>query len=75
LFPGSPPLDPGIGFLPPNNGTTGQGYVTFSMETRRDTPHLSVIHANSSIFFDENEPIDTPNIFNTVGYTDILEKR
>ncbi|MCG8625113.1 MAG: hypothetical protein MJE68_24335, partial [Proteobacteria bacterium] len=24
---GEPPIDPTVGFLPPNNGTTGQGFV------------------------------------------------
>ncbi|XP_052774203.1 uncharacterized protein LOC128212867 isoform X2 [Mya arenaria] len=63
---GSAPTDPGIGFLPPNNGTSGQGFVSFSIKSRIETPHLSVIHANSSIFFDQNEPIDTPDLFNTI---------
>lgn len=63
---GAAPTDPGIGFLPPNNGTSGQGFVTFTIKAKEDTPHLAVIHANASIFFDANEPIDTPDIFNTV---------
>ncbi|XP_053399758.1 uncharacterized protein LOC128557104 [Mercenaria mercenaria] len=63
---GEAPVDPGIGFLPPNNGTSGQGYVTFSIQPHEDVEHLSTIHANASIYFDENDPIDTPNIFNTI---------
>ncbi|XP_053382693.1 uncharacterized protein LOC128549621 [Mercenaria mercenaria] len=64
---GDAPTDPSIGFLPPNNGTSGQGYVTFSMKPNKDVAHLSTVHANASIYFDQNEPIDTPNIFNTVN--------
>ncbi|XP_053392818.1 uncharacterized protein LOC123564214 isoform X2 [Mercenaria mercenaria] len=63
---GEAPVDPGIGFLPPNNGSTGQGFVTFSMKLKRHTSHLATVHANASIYFDRNEPIDAPNIFNTV---------
>ncbi|XP_060589875.1 uncharacterized protein LOC132745057 [Ruditapes philippinarum] len=66
---GEPPSDPTVGFLPPNNGTSGQGYVTFTMKPKQDTPHLSIIHANASIYFDQNEPIDTPNIANTIDDT------
>jgi hypothetical protein len=67
ILTGEAPTDPTVGFLPPNNGTSGQGYVTFTMKPKQDTPHLSIIHANASIYFDQNEPIDTPNIANTVN--------
>ena len=67
-FEGQQPTDPSIGFLPPNpeNGTEGQGYVTFSVRPKRDTPDLAVIDAEARIIFDQNDPIDTPPIFNTV---------
>ncbi|XP_033106419.1 uncharacterized protein LOC117108507 [Anneissia japonica] len=62
------PTDPRKGFLPPNpeNGTDGQGYVTFSVKPRFNTIDLSVIDAKASIIFDQNDPIDTPPIFNTI---------
>ncbi|XP_072028717.1 uncharacterized protein [Amphiura filiformis] len=65
---GQQPTDPSIGFLPPNpeNGTEGQGYVTFSVKPKRDTPDLAVIDAEARIIFDQNDPIDTPPIFNTI---------
>ena len=63
---GLPPTDPYAGFLPPNNGTTGQGHVTFRIRIKRDVDHLSKIYENASIVFDENPPIDTPPIFYTV---------
>jgi len=63
---GQAPDDPRTGFLPPNNGTTGQGYVTFSIRLKKNLPPLARIDAKASIYFDKNEPIDTPPIFNTV---------
>ena len=67
LLSGAPPADPSIGFLPPNNGTTGQGFVTFSVFAHENASHLARIDAEASIIFDANEPIDTPPIFNTVS--------
>ena len=63
---GEPPVDPSIGFLPPNNGTTGQGFVTFTVRAKQRVGRLSRIDAEAAIIFDQNEPIDTPPIFNTV---------
>ncbi|KAJ7392615.1 hypothetical protein OS493_010266 [Desmophyllum pertusum] len=63
---GEAPDDPRTGFLPPNNGTTGQGYVTFSVRLKKNVPSLARIDAKASIYFDKNEPIDTPPIFNTI---------
>jgi len=64
---GEAPVDPSIGFLPPNNGTDGQGFVTFSVRAREQASNLFRIDATASIIFDQNEPIDTPPIFNTVN--------
>ena len=63
---GEAPLDASIGFLPPNNGTTGQGFVTYQIRTKQDVASGAVIDAVASIIFDANEPIDTPPIFNTI---------
>ena len=63
---GAPPEDRSIGFLPPNNGTTGQGFVTFLARNADDVEHLSKVDAVASIFFDDNPPIETPLIFRTV---------
>ena len=70
LFTGRPPTDPGIGFLPPNptNGSDGQGFMTFRVRANQNTPNLERIDAKASIVFDQNEPIVTPEIFNTVIY-------
>ena len=64
--PGEPPVDPSVGFLPPNNDTDGQGYVTFTVRPKQQVSSLSRIDARATIIFDQNEPIDTPPIFNTV---------
>ena len=64
---GEPPVDPTVGFLPPNNGTTGQGFVEFSIRAVDDVESFSRIDATATIIFDENEPISTPPIFNTVN--------
>ena len=67
LFAGEVPVDPSIGFLPPNNGTNGQGFVKFSIKPIEDALTLSTIDVTASIMIDENEPILTPPIFNTVS--------
>ena len=56
-----------MGFLPPNNGTSGQGFVVFSIRPKISVPNMARIDAQASIIFDENEPIETPPIFNTVS--------
>ncbi|XP_041361873.1 uncharacterized protein LOC121377841 [Gigantopelta aegis] len=63
---GQPPTDPSVGFLPPNNGTTGQGFVSFSVSPKKRVSHMATIDAEAKIIFDQNEPIDTPPIFNTI---------
>ena len=63
---GQLPTSSEIGFLPPNNGTSGQGYVTFSLNVREETLHMSQINAEAEIIFDTNEPILTPKIFHTI---------
>ncbi|XP_052815880.1 uncharacterized protein LOC128242674 isoform X2 [Mya arenaria] len=63
---GFAPSDPSVGFLPPNNDTTGQGFVTFTVVPLKEAPDTTTINANASIYFDQNDPIDTPNVFNTI---------
>lgn len=70
IWTGQPPVDPGIGFLPPNmeNGTDGEGFVTYSVRPRSSSKTYDVIQAEARIVFDNNDPIDTEAIFNTVMY-------
>lgn len=73
FYLGLSPSDPRKGFLPPNNGTDGQGYITFSVKPKTDVKTLTRIDLEASIYFDQNEPIDTPLIFNTVrNYSEIF---
>jgi RHS repeat-associated protein len=63
---GQQPTNVTKGFLPPNNGTTGQGYVTFRINIKDEIADSTKIFANATIWFDENPPISTRTIFNTV---------
>ncbi|RNA38123.1 RHS repeat-associated core domain-containing [Brachionus plicatilis] len=71
---GAPPTDKTIGFLPPNDNSThiGEGYVKFKIQPSKTAPNMARIDANASIIFDINDPIITPNIFNTID-ADALE--
>ncbi len=40
--------------------------MTFTVSLKKNLPSLARIDAQASIYFDKNEPIDTPPIFNTV---------
>ncbi|AFY47683.1 CARDB domain-containing protein,putative collagen-binding protein,Calx-beta domain-containing protein,subtilase family protease [Nostoc sp. PCC 7524] len=64
---GEAPLDAQTGFLPINdeNGL-GEGFVSYSVRTKRDITTGSVIDAEARIVFDTEAPIDTPPIFNTI---------
>ncbi len=64
---GDQPFDPFLGFLPPNtNGIIGQGFVTYTIRPKAGIASGDIINAEARIFFDYNEPMDTPRIFNTV---------
>ncbi|MEM6262917.1 MAG: T9SS type A sorting domain-containing protein [Bacteroidota bacterium] len=54
------PLDPLIGFLPPNvNAPEGEGSVSFYTRLRSDVAHLDTASTFALIFFDANDPIKT----------------
>ncbi|NLF30106.1 MAG: cadherin-like domain-containing protein, partial [Planctomycetes bacterium] len=64
---GEPPLDPSVGFLPPNNEDgVGDGFVTYSIRPRSDAPTGTRIDAEATIVFDTEAPLDTPPIFHTL---------
>ncbi len=55
------------GFLPPNKKAgEGEGYVSFSIMAKSGLPHLTVIENKANIFFDLNDPIETPIWTNTI---------
>ena len=64
---GEIPQDPSIGFLPPNNDTgIGDGFVNYTIRPGRNVTTGTVIDALATIVFDNEAPIDTPPIFNTL---------
>ena len=63
---GNIPEDASIGFLPPSNGTFGKGFVEFEVSLMSQIKHLTIIEANASIIFDQNEPMDTNHLFYTI---------
>ncbi|MFN9111696.1 MAG: T9SS type A sorting domain-containing protein, partial [Bacteroidota bacterium] len=53
--------DPDQGFLPPNtDGTSGTGFVSFTIEPKAGVVSGTVLSNQASIVFDSNEPIITP---------------
>ena len=61
------PLDPLLGFLPRNvTSPEGEGFVNFSLRSRRSSPTGAKLDAKATIIFDTEPPIDTPPIFNSI---------
>jgi Ca2+-binding RTX toxin-like protein len=58
--------EPLKGFLPPDDNGSGQGFVNYTIKPRSNSPTITVIDPQARIIFDNNEPIDTPTIFNTI---------
>ena len=64
---GEVPVNGFVGFLPPNNTRPeGDGFVSYTVKARRSASTGSRIDALATIVFDQNAPIDTPAIFNTL---------
>ena len=65
---GEAPEDPMLGLLPPNDPEThvGEGYVTFYIKPKKSLPTGTKIVNQATIVFDNNEPIDTNTVFNTI---------
>jgi len=61
------PRDPLAGYLPVNDSTgIGEGFVDYNIRVDAETTTGTKIDAEASIYFDDNAPIDTPPIFNTI---------
>ncbi|MEY2794521.1 MAG: hypothetical protein RIR10_237, partial [Planctomycetota bacterium] len=64
---GEAPLDPFLGFLPPEDGSgRGQGFVTFTVRPKSATADGAVIENEAEIVFDANAPILTNLVSNTL---------
>ncbi|MDD3643755.1 MAG: CARDB domain-containing protein, partial [Candidatus Krumholzibacteria bacterium] len=60
---GLPPLDPGAGFLPPNDSTrAGEGHVRFTIRADGESPNGTEISNKALIVFDDNDPIETRTV-------------
>lgn len=67
---GQPPLDPAIGFLPGDDASgDGEGSVSYTIDPRSAEPDGTVIHAQATVVFDTQPPLDTATIFNTLSST------
>ena len=66
---GDLPADPFDGFLPPNQSPPeGEGSVSFRIRSQPGLPDGAVVRNEARIFFDLNEPIDTPPWVNVVDH-------
>ncbi len=64
---GDLPADPFDGFLPPNrNAPEGEGSVSLSVRAQAGIPSGREVRNEARIFFDVNEPIDTPPWVNVI---------
>jgi len=65
-----PPEDPLAGFLPPNaKPPEGDGYVSFTVAAKSAVTTGATIANQARIFFDANDPIDTPVWSNAIDDT------
>lgn len=65
---GELPLDPLAGLLPPNDSTgRGEGHVSFTIRPRAGLADGTSITNTASIVFDTNAPIETNEVWNTIG--------
>lgn len=59
--------DPGVGMLFPNDATgRGDGYITYTIETRGDLASGATVGNAADIYFDFNEVIPTPELSYTI---------
>jgi hypothetical protein len=70
---GEIPVDPTLGFLPPNKNPDtgekdgrGEGFVSYTVKAKRTAHTGDVVDAQATIVFDTEGPIDTPPYFNTL---------
>jgi hypothetical protein len=64
---GEIPLDPSVGFLPPDDANgSGEGFVSYTVEANLADTTGTVINAQATVVFDTEPPLNTPKIFNTI---------
>ncbi len=61
------PIDPLIGFLPPDaTPPQGEGFVSYTIKPKSTVAASTVINAQATVVFDQNAPINTKQISNTL---------
>jgi RHS repeat-associated protein len=61
------PIDPSVGFLPPDKtAPEGEGYVGYTVQPLAGSPTSTRIDAQAAIVFDTNAPMDTQVWTNTI---------
>ncbi|NEQ47522.1 MAG: hypothetical protein F6K00_29860 [Leptolyngbya sp. SIOISBB] len=64
---GNPVADLAHGFLPSNDDSEqGQGFVTYSIQPQADSPTQTPINGQAAISFDDQSPISTAAVVNTL---------
>ena len=64
---GELPFNPMVGLLPINDSTgRGNGFVRYTVKPKESSKTGEFINAKARIVFDQNDPIDTPPIYNTI---------
>ena len=59
--------DPASGFLYPNDDTgRGDGHISYSVSLKDGVSNNTQVRNTAEIYFDFNDPIDTPTVVNTV---------
>ena len=65
---GEVPTDPTIGFLPPDNAEgAGEGFVSYTIMASPSDTDGTLIPAQATVVFQTQPPLNTPQIFNTIG--------
>jgi len=64
---GQIPLDPTVGFLPPDNSSgIGEGFVSYTIMANSSDPTGTVINAQATVTFYTQPHLNTAKIFNTI---------
>jgi hypothetical protein len=64
---GELPNNPLVGLLPINDSTgRGNGFVRYTVRSKQTSRTGDLITPKARIIFDQNEPLDTPPIYNTI---------
>jgi RHS repeat-associated protein len=61
------PIDPSVGFLPPDvTAPEGEGFVSYTIQPKSTITASTPINAQATVVFDQNAPLNTPQISNVL---------